>query len=286
MQHRSAIDGLSCGLVGATDLERSKDFYCGTLGFEDLGTRVVDPVKGVRRCRLESGGRFLELETVPEPDETAWVRDDLQLGVRHIGMKVDDVDSWAERVRATGAHFTMEPKDAFGDVRITFFEDPDGTLLEFVQGNVNYNKRWSDDLADAEAAVPVPSHPRFDHVAISVADLDAAVDFYQQHLGFGVIGQLLRDDDPRGFVITYFQAGAAVLEVFSFAQPMKPNSWRSEAATPGLLHVSLATGDIEAAEKELTAAGAARRKVPYGPSYPPVYADPDGTPLELVEAVA
>jgi hypothetical protein len=38
-----------------------------------------------------------------------------------------------------------------------------------------------------------------------------------------VIGQLRHYGDPRGFLMTYLQAGQAVLEVFSFDVPIVPN---------------------------------------------------------------
>jgi len=283
MKGLQRISGLSCGLIGVTDLERSMHFYCEGLGFRDAGTRVVDPELGVRRCRLESEGRFLVLETVPETNHSAWVGDDLQLGMRHIGMKVHDVELWAERARAAGARFTVEPKDAFGGVRIAFFQDPDGSLLEFVQGNVQYNKVCSEELVAREASLSVPVRPRVDHVAVSVGSLEASLRFYEGHLGFRVIGQLVRGDDPRGFVITYCQAGQCVLEMFSFSVPMRPNSWQPDLVAPGLLRLCLSASNIKEAERELVAAGAVRHRVPYGAGYAPVYSDPDGTPVELVE---
>ena len=58
--------------------------------------------------------------------------------------------------------------------------------------------------------------PRFDHVAVTVADLPAALAFWRDRFGFEVIGEIRHHGDPRGFLMTYLQAGQAVLEVFSF----------------------------------------------------------------------
>jgi len=38
-----------------------------------------------------------------------------------------------------------------------------------------------------------------------------------------VIGDIRHHGDPRGFLMTYLQAGQAVLEVFSFDVPIVPN---------------------------------------------------------------
>jgi catechol 2,3-dioxygenase-like lactoylglutathione lyase family enzyme len=273
------LDGLHYGVVGVTDLEASLEFYCGLLKFSVAGRSSA----GAGRCLLTSGGRFLVLQGLGgQPAPSAWVNDDLQAGMRHIGLKVDDVDSWAERLRDSGVRFTVEPEDAFGDVRLCFFLDPDGTHLEFVQGNVQYNNVWSPDLVAAERAIPVPGTPRFDHVAVSVTDLDATLAFYHDQLGFPVLGQLREDNPGRGFGITFVQAGPGVLEIFTFTDPMQANSFRPGPPAPGLLHLGFGAADVPAAAAGLTTAGAspatAAGTVPDGSV---LAADPDGTPLEI-----
>ena len=269
---------LRFGVVGVTDLDRSLDFYRGGLGFRETAPEASP--RGVRRRLLESEGRHLMLEELLHPAASAWVNDDLQLGMRHIGFKVDDIDAWAERVRAAGAVFIREPFDAFGDVRIAFFLDPDGTHLELVQRVVRYTDVWSPVLARAEAAVPAPQRPRFDHVALSVGDLTASLALYRDALGFDVIGQLEQRDDPRAFLITYVMAGEAILELFSFGLPLQPNPWHRDAEAPGLLRVGLGAADPAGAVRSLVSAGAVT--VPghaTGGHYP--VTDADGTPYEV-----
>jgi catechol 2,3-dioxygenase-like lactoylglutathione lyase family enzyme len=202
--------------------------------------------------------------------------------MRHIGLKVDDVDRWAERVRAAGAPLTIEPEDAFGGVRLCFFLDPDGTHLEFIAGTVDYTTVGSPGLVDRERATPVPASPRFDHVAVSVTELDRALAFYTGHLGFPILGQLREDNPARGFTITYLQAGPGVLEVFSFTAPMLANSFDPAAPAPGLLYLGLGAGDVSAAAARLQAAGGAllAGAGDHGPDSALV-TDADGTPLEV-----
>ena len=57
---------------------------------------------------------------------------------------------------------------------------------------------------------------------MTVSDLPAALAFWQDRCGFEVIGDIGHHGDPRGFLMTYLQAGQAVLEVFSFDQPIVP----------------------------------------------------------------
>ncbi|HEU5111026.1 MAG TPA: VOC family protein, partial [Micromonosporaceae bacterium] len=141
-----------------------------------------------------------------------------QRGIRHFGMKVADVDAWVARLRAAGVAFDLGPFDAVGGVRIAFFRDPDGTCLELVQGYVRHHNLWSEQLAQQEidGDRDWDGRPRFDHVAITVPDLDQALTFYAGRLGLGRIGQVVRPADENGFLITNLRAAPATLEVFSF----------------------------------------------------------------------
>jgi catechol 2,3-dioxygenase-like lactoylglutathione lyase family enzyme len=277
-----AVSGLQSGVVGVTDMNRALDFYCGLLRLT-----VAERRRGAdgrrERVTLTSDHGCLDLQELgDERGESAWVRDDLQRGMRHIGLKVDDVDRWAERLRAAGTVFTLEPQNAFGDVRICFFLDPDGSHLEFVQGNVNYTTVMSPILVAQERATLPPASPRFDHVAITAASLDAALEFYCGHLGFPVLGQLRQEDPARGFTITYLQADPGIVELFTFSEPLLPNSFGFPAQAPGLLYMGLATADVATAVTSLKAGGATLlRDVGDHGTDRALLTDVDGTPLEI-----
>jgi catechol 2,3-dioxygenase-like lactoylglutathione lyase family enzyme len=207
--------------IGCRDLGRSLDFYQDLLGFQPL----ADAPRSDDRSRLLSRGTVvLELAEVgAEGNQGGWVNDDLQGGIRHLGMKVADVDQQIRRLERSGVTVLSQPLDVLGDVRIAFFLDPDGARLEFIQGNLSYQEISSPELAAAEAAQVAGPQPRFDHVAVTVSDLPAALAFWRDRFGFEVIGSIRHHGDPRGFLMTYLQAGQAVLEVFSFDQPIVPN---------------------------------------------------------------
>ena len=242
--------------IGVADLGRAEEFYSGLLGFPVAKTTV--DTDGHRVVSLGTGPAVVRLiEVGPAGLASGWEPDNRQRGIRHFGMKVAGIDTWASRLAAAGVAFDLEPFDAFGGVQIAFFRDPDGACLELVQGYVQHNNLWSAELAQQEVDADRgwDGTPRFDHVAITVPDLDSALAVYAGRLGFGGIGQLIRpDDDPeRGFLITNLRAGSATtLEVFTFDQPVFPCPGVGEPERLGLRAIGirglaadeLAPGDV------------------------------------------
>ncbi len=274
-----AVQGL-VPVLGVTDLDRSLDLYCGVLGLRQAAAERGDDGAGERRV-LWSHGRQVVLEVVADPGDRGWLQDDLQVGMRHVAFRVDDVDRWAGRVRQAGMRFTMEPREAMGRVRICFFLDPDGAQVELVQRHVRYSRPGSGALIRAERAEPVPAAPRFDHVAVSVADRERSLAFYGQGVGAELIGELDAPDDPRGFRIAYLQVGNAVLEVFSYSLPMLPGAHRPGRPGAGLGRIAVQPGETpETVLEALLRAGALPVETP-GDAGPRTVLDPDGTPLEV-----
>ena len=209
--------------LGARSLERSRDFYSGLLGLPEVPAPRA--ATGRPAAWFHAGGALLEIVELGDDATTgSWADDDLQAGMRHVGLKTGDVDAGIRRLEAAGVEVLSAPADVLGGVRIAFFLDPDGSRLEYVQGSLDYQTVRSPVLAAAErAAAPRSSDgPRFDHVGMTVADLSAALDFYCGTLGYSVIGDIRHVDDARGFLMTYLQAGGGVLEVFSFDVPTGP----------------------------------------------------------------
>jgi catechol 2,3-dioxygenase-like lactoylglutathione lyase family enzyme len=197
--------------LGCRDLDRSAAFYRDLLGFTEEPGHCFRA--GDVRIRLTAAG--------PGAGDGGWVNDDRQRGVRHFGMKVREIDAQIEKLQAAGVRVLSPPADVLGGVRIAFFLDPDGARLEFIQGTLDYQQVSSPDLVAAEATADAeaPDGPRFDHVAVTVTDLAGALRFWRNARGYRVIGAIRHHDDRRGFLMTYLQAGPAVLEVFSFDVP-------------------------------------------------------------------
>lgn len=207
--------------LGSRDLDRSREFYRGLLGFEELNPGTTDR-DGRRVGWFASGPAMLKVVEIGEGGGIgSWLDDDLQGGMRHAGFKVGDVDEQVRRLEAAGVEVLSPPRDVLGDVRIAFFLDPDGARLEYIQGNLRYEHVENRALVQAEAdhGLAIGDGPRFDHVGLTVANLTAALDFWCGRLGYEVIGDIRHHDDNRGFLMTYLQAGDSVLEVFSFDVP-------------------------------------------------------------------
>jgi catechol 2,3-dioxygenase-like lactoylglutathione lyase family enzyme len=208
-------------VLHVADVARSVDFYTGLLGATVTGERtsqraVLDLVTATIEVRLLAGG-------APCP----WQEDDRFLGFRHLGFKVDAVDPLVARLRAAGVRFRIEPVDAVGEVRIAFFYDHDGTVLEIVEGHLMYHDVVDADAVAAERALPVPARPRFDHVGVTIRDLGATVETYRP-LGFRHSGTLHFGGDPRGFRIDYLKGGDTVIEAFTFDVEVWPAPPRTD----------------------------------------------------------
>ena len=270
--------------ISVSDRDRALAFYRDLLGFPLLGTQAADAT-GVSIDRLDTGhGTTIDLiSTTQTARASAWLANDLQTGLRHVGFKVIDCDAQTARLTAAGVPFTMQPTDATGGVRISFFKDPDGTLLELVQNELVYEQPVGTPVVN-----PPPSSAQplvFDHIAISVSDLDAALAFYLDTLGFPVLGQLFFQD-ARRFTITNVQVGSSVIELFSFGVPTIANAGDGDPAVLGLKHIGLAVADLDAALADLAQANVhaiVTDDQSHGERRNASFAGPDGTLLTLSE---
>jgi len=256
-----AIDNI---LVNVADVSRSVDFYTRFLRAEVVG----DTTAG--RAVLDVVTATIDLVRIDGSQASTWEADDLQKGFRHVGFKVARVDPLAEELKAAGVRFHLDPLDAEGGVRITFFFDPDGTLLEFVEGDLQYHAIADERMVAVERALGVPVRPRFDHVAVTVDDFAATQRFYGA-FGFGHIGTINQPGDSRGFRIEYLKAGDTVLEIFTYRADKRGRAPRLDA--PGFVAAGL-TGTGAASTHGAMVGTAADRRT--------VYDDADGFPYSVV----
>ena len=230
---------ISTIVINVADVDRSVAFYTTHLQAELVGGAT--PQGAV----LDVVTATIELVAVgADAPASGWVPDDLQRGFRHVGFKVGSVDPLVDGLRAAGVPFHLEPIEAEGGVRITFFYDPDGTLLELVERDLQYTTVHDEEGVAAERALGVPERPRFDHVAVTVADLDATTARYDA-LGFRLIGHIAQPHDERGYDIHYLKAGDTVLEIFTYQ--VKKTSRQPVLGAPGFAAAALEGADASTA---------------------------------------
>lgn len=250
-------------VVNSRDVARSVAFYRGLL---DLEVREADDSHAV----LDAVAGTVEIVPVgQDAPASSWEPDDLQRGFRHIGFKVASVDEVADRVRAAGVPFHLEPLEATGDVRIAFFPDPDGTLVEVVERHLRYDPVLDAAAVAREHASPTPARPRLDHVAVTVDDLRATRERWTA-LGHVHSGSLRFPDEPRGFDIAYLADGGVVVEVFTFGVPTRPRS--AQVGAPGFA-AAVVAGPLPAGVRPVGAAPDGRE----------VLVDPDDLTLVAAE---
>jgi catechol 2,3-dioxygenase-like lactoylglutathione lyase family enzyme len=129
--------------VTVTDLDRAVEFYRDVLGLEVLtrfsvGGEAFATGVGIEGARadfahLDAGGARLELvEYTPEgePRETPELN---QPGATHPGLSVDDLDAVYAGL-PEDAETVSEPQTTESGTRIMFVRDPEGNLVELLEG--------------------------------------------------------------------------------------------------------------------------------------------------------
>ena len=200
-------------LLNVADVDRSVDFYTRFLGAEVVSASEDAAV-------LDLVTATLRLARLAPAEVSTFVPDDLQAGFRHVGFKVADLDARVEALQAAGVPFQLEPIHAEGDVRITFFYDPDGTLLELVEGPLQYHEVYDRESVDRDWGLGTPERPRFDHVAETVSDLERTIEYFGA-LGYRRMAGIHQPSDPRGFEIDFLRDGDSSLEIFTYERAEK-----------------------------------------------------------------
>ena len=115
-------------------LQRSIDFYTGTIGMDLLRTTDRPDQKYTLAFVAFRGGNKngeAELELTYNYGESEY---DLGTAYGHIALGVDSVAETCERIRAAGGKVTREPGPVKGGTTvIAFVEDPDGYKVELIE---------------------------------------------------------------------------------------------------------------------------------------------------------
>jgi glyoxylase I family protein len=124
----------------------------------------------------------------------------------------------------------------------------------------------------------------FEHVGMTVSDIDASLGFYCGLLGLTL---RLRRALPGGAEVAFLDAGGGQLEMVRPAGPRATPARRVEGGEAGLRHLTFAFDDIDALFDRLLAAGVIALEPPRDAHNRDVFArvafvlDPDGIVVEL-----
>ena len=94
----------------------------------------------------------------------------------------------------------------------------------------------------------------FDHVAITVKDIDKTIDWYVKHLGFSVKRTI--ENKERGIRIAFLEvADQAMLEFFGFIDPERVVEGPAlKVEETGIKHISFFVDDLDSICRQLKSA--------------------------------
>ena len=138
-----------------SDLERSVDFYTNVLGFREtqraeLEGEWIETIIGLETVKASvayvvspAGHPRLELLQYHSPIGDGFQANSIPntLGLRHLALSVDNIDSAVQRLREAGTELLSRPvvvptdviQHSTGQKILCYFHDPDGVLLELTE---------------------------------------------------------------------------------------------------------------------------------------------------------
>lgn len=139
------IEYISFVAIHVSDLERSRRFYTGALGFREVSHLLVTGRSpsavelGLSELRtegvfVERDGIRLQLQHQNLPSEHALPEIQRQLGLSHFGIRVENMDETLERVRHFGGSTPPECRhhnEEYGS-EVARILDPDGVRMELL----------------------------------------------------------------------------------------------------------------------------------------------------------
>ncbi len=123
----------------------------------------------------------------------------------------------------------------------------------------------------------------FNHVALSVNNLDESTAFYQKHFGFVLDGTYQKPDGPR---FCFLRKDAFRIELFEFTDSKPPDDDQLNIKIIGLRHLAFKVGNLEETVETLKKSGLNFGAIVNGTSckYYTFTTDPNGIAIELYES--
>ena len=250
-------------------IEKSLKLYCDALGFEMVGeiNTIIDDEEGkghgftdvkdfsYRNCfvRIPSG-ELLELIEFVNPKATN--RDVgrlITIGKGHIAYSVSNLELYRKRMMDAGYEFFYRPLP-FGDNTWSYMTDADGMILEFMQ---EANADTSQDYI------------KLLHVGHTVTDMDKAIDFFENTMGFKMVMKPeLETDEMEAKGLGYLELqnvtsatamfempSGQIIEALYYEYPKISDVTPTPLNYVGKHHVAYEVENMEEAQAELKKAG-------------------------------
>ncbi|GAB3515499.1 VOC family protein [Pseudoxanthomonas daejeonensis] len=126
------LAGIHHVAIIASDYARSKRFYVEVLGLEVVAEAYRE-ARGSWKLDLRlADGTQVELFSFPAPPPR--VSRPEACGLRHLALRVADLDEAVQHLRAHAVATEPVRVDEYTGGRFTFFADPDGLPLELYEG--------------------------------------------------------------------------------------------------------------------------------------------------------
>jgi len=125
------IAGIHHVAIIASDYARSKRFYTEVLGLETVAEVYREARDSWKLDLALPDGTQVELFSFPDPPPR--VSRPEACGLRHLALRVADLDSAVAHLQSSGVEVEAIRVDEYTGRRFTFFADPDGLPLELYE---------------------------------------------------------------------------------------------------------------------------------------------------------
>lgn len=109
--------------------------------------------------------------------------------------------------------------------------------------------------AETEVSCRTPTYQRIDHVAIAVRDLETAVEFYCNVLGFHLVRRLSIQGRRTGMISAELEHNGIRFVIVQGTEPESQVSRLIDNFGPGVAHIAMEVEDVAIAVEELKARG-------------------------------
>jgi methylmalonyl-CoA/ethylmalonyl-CoA epimerase len=214
------------------DADAAIGFFRDVMGLEVTADEVVEE-QGVRGVLLQLGENEIEL-LQPTVEDTGVARYLESRGqtLHHICLNTDNVLQELDRLRELGVELIDEmPRDGLaGKIAFIHPKAMHGVLVE---------------LAQAPVGVHHGEGKGFDHLAVTVADLETAKQTWKSVTGLEVTNEIRNDE--RGMLIAQMPCGQAIIELLAPTSAGSPMAKRiEEQGERAASMVAIEVDDIDA----------------------------------------